>query len=85
MPKRANHAGAANACHPCNQLLSSHADLAKKLEALEKKYDVQFKVVFDAIRQLMKPSEMHEANGAGRRRRRCLFHRRICQTTRNDS
>lgn len=57
MPKRANHAGAANACHPCNQLLSSHADLAKKLEALEKKYDVQFKVVFDAIRQLMKPSE----------------------------
>jgi len=39
------------------QLLSSHADLAKKLEALEKKYDAQFKIVFDAIRELMKPPE----------------------------
>ena len=29
--------------------------LARKLEALEKKYDAQFKVVFDAIRQLMAP------------------------------
>ena len=37
------------------QLLSSHADLAQKLEALEKKYDAQFKVVFDAIRELMAP------------------------------
>ena len=37
------------------QLLSSHADLARKLEALEKKYDAQFKVVFDAIRELMAP------------------------------
>jgi hypothetical protein len=37
------------------QILSSNADLSRKLEALEKKYDMQFKVVFDAIRQLMKP------------------------------
>ena len=37
------------------QLLSSHAGLARKLAALEKKYDAQFKVVFDAIRELMKP------------------------------
>lgn len=37
------------------QLLSSHADLARKLEALEEKYDAQFKVVFDAIRELMEP------------------------------
>ncbi len=37
------------------QLLSSHADLARKLAALEKKYDAQFKVVFDAIRELMAP------------------------------
>ena len=37
------------------QMLSSHADLAQKLEALEKKYDAQFKVVFDAIRELMAP------------------------------
>ena len=35
------------------QILSSHADLARKLEELEKKYDSQFRVVFDAIRELM--------------------------------
>jgi ORF6N domain-containing protein len=39
------------------QMLSSHADLARKLEALEEKYDAQFKVVFDAIRELMAPPE----------------------------
>jgi len=39
------------------QLLTTHADLARKLDALEKKYDVQFRVVFDAIRELMKPPE----------------------------
>jgi hypothetical protein len=37
------------------QLLASHEDLARKLDALERKYDAQFKVVFDAIRQLMAP------------------------------
>jgi hypothetical protein len=37
--------------------LTTHKDLAQKLEALEKKYDRQFKVVFDAIRQLMQPEE----------------------------
>jgi hypothetical protein len=36
-------------------LLQSNVDLANKLAALEKKYDGQFKVVFDAIRQLMTP------------------------------
>jgi hypothetical protein len=39
------------------QMLASHADLARKLAALEKKYDAQFKVVFDAIRELMAPPE----------------------------
>jgi phage regulator Rha-like protein len=39
------------------KMLGSHADLARKLAALEKKYDTQFKVVFDAIRQLMTPPE----------------------------
>ncbi len=34
-------------------LAVSYADLEGKLEALEQKYDVQFKVVFDAMRQLM--------------------------------
>jgi hypothetical protein len=37
------------------EMLSSHKDLAGKLNALERKYDAQFKVVFDAIRQLMAP------------------------------
>jgi hypothetical protein len=37
------------------QMLASHVELARKLAALEKKYDAQFKVVFDAIRQLMEP------------------------------
>jgi hypothetical protein len=36
-------------------MLASHVELARKLAALEKKYDAQFKVVFDAIRQLMEP------------------------------
>lgn len=39
------------------QMLESHRELAKKLENLEKKYDSQFKVVFDAIRELMTPYE----------------------------
>lgn len=39
------------------QMLASNAELAEKLGKLEKKYDAQFKVVFDAIRQLMTPSE----------------------------
>lgn len=39
------------------QLLATNAELARKLEAMEKKYDAQFKVVFDAIHQLMRPTE----------------------------
>jgi len=39
------------------QMLAPNAALARKLEALEKKYDAQFKVVFDVIRQLMTPPE----------------------------
>ncbi len=34
-------------------MLASHQELASRLTALEKKYDVQFKVVFDAIKALM--------------------------------
>ena len=37
------------------QMLAEHADLARKLAAIEKKYDAQFKVVFEAIRQLISP------------------------------
>jgi hypothetical protein len=39
------------------QLLASNAELARKLDALEQKYDAQFKVVFDALRELMAPPE----------------------------
>jgi len=39
------------------QMLASHEELARKLEALEKKYDQSFKVVFDTIRALMTPAE----------------------------
>jgi ORF6N domain-containing protein len=37
------------------QMLISHRSLARKLTAMEKRYDAQFKVVFDAIRELMAP------------------------------
>ncbi len=37
------------------RMLASNKELARKLAGLEKKYDAQFKVVFDAIRQLMVP------------------------------
>jgi hypothetical protein len=39
------------------QMLAAHKDLARKLAALEKKYDEQFKIVFEAIRELMTPPE----------------------------
>ncbi|MDP9180150.1 MAG: ORF6N domain-containing protein [Chloroflexota bacterium] len=37
------------------EMLSSNRDLARRLDELEKRYDAQFKAVFDAIRQLMAP------------------------------
>ncbi len=37
------------------RVLAEHKDLAAKLDALEKRYDDQFKIVFDAIRQIMTP------------------------------
>ena len=39
------------------EMLITHKDLTKRLDELEKKYDVQFRVVFDAIRELMRPVE----------------------------
>lgn len=39
------------------RLLASNEELARKLTTLEKKYDAQFKVVFDAIRELMRAPE----------------------------
>jgi hypothetical protein len=61
------------------QLLATHEDLARKLAELEQKYDAQFQVVFDAIRQLMTPPDparkkiglsVREARGRYRVRRR---------------
>lgn len=42
------------------RLLASHADLARKLAALELRYDAQFRVVFDAIRALMEPIDAED-------------------------
>jgi hypothetical protein len=39
------------------RLLGSHEDLARKLAELEKRYDAQFKTIFDAIRTLMAPPD----------------------------
>ena len=37
------------------QILGAHSDLKRRLDELERKYDAKFKIVFDAIRQLMEP------------------------------
>jgi hypothetical protein len=39
------------------EILESNKKLANKLDELERKYDKQFSVVFDAIRQLMSPEQ----------------------------
>ena len=36
------------------RILATHEDLAERLEQVERKYDDQFRAVFEAIRQLMK-------------------------------
>lgn len=38
------------------RMLHENADLARRLDALEKKYNAQFRAVFDAIRELMEPT-----------------------------
>ena len=47
------------------RMQASHADLTRKLSALEKKYDKQFKVVFEAIRGLMAPPELEKKGRIG--------------------
>jgi phage regulator Rha-like protein len=39
------------------EILSTHHDLASRLDELESRYDEQFRAVFDAIRELMRPPE----------------------------
>lgn len=48
------------------EMNASHKDLAKRLDALEKKYGARFKVVFDTVWEIMKPPEP--------KRRRMWFH-----------
>jgi len=45
------------------ELLSTHKDLARKINTMEKKYDQQFQVVFDAIRKLMEPPPVPKNEG----------------------
>jgi hypothetical protein len=59
-------------------ILSTHADLARKLEELEKKYDAQFRVVFDALRQLMAlPARPRKKIGFLVRERRAPYGRKL--------
>lgn len=69
------------------RMLASHRDLARRLDELEKRYDAQFKIVFDAIRTLMTPPKprpkrigfrVEEARPAYRTRR--LRRARLLQT-----
>jgi hypothetical protein len=46
-------------------MLVAHADLARKLAELERKYDAQFRAVFDAIRELMEPPPPPERKRMG--------------------
>ena len=50
------------------EMLTAHKDLARKLDDMEKKYDHQFKVVFDAIKQLMTPPDTKKKIKIGFRR-----------------
>ncbi|MEK7137384.1 MAG: ORF6N domain-containing protein [Patescibacteria group bacterium] len=47
------------------EILATHKDLARKLAELEEKYDEQFAVVFEAIRQLMTPVEPEKKGKIG--------------------
>nr|VFJ87447.1 MAG: ORF6N domain-containing protein [Candidatus Kentron sp. H]VFJ89050.1 MAG: ORF6N domain-containing protein [Candidatus Kentron sp. H]VFJ95746.1 MAG: ORF6N domain-containing protein [Candidatus Kentron sp. H] len=47
------------------QMLASDKELAKRLDELERKYDEQFRVVFDAMRQLMEPADPEKKPSIG--------------------
>lgn len=47
------------------EILSSNKDLSRKLTKLEKKYDDQFKIIFDAIRQLMSTDDAKKKKPIG--------------------
>ncbi len=47
------------------QMLATNAELSRKLTALEKKYDIRFKAVFEAIHDLMAPAETKKKRPIG--------------------
>jgi len=47
------------------KLLSSHKELARKIAEMEKQYDYQFAVVFDAIKKLMAPPPLAKKRKIG--------------------
>lgn len=47
------------------QMLITHEDLKRKIETMEKKYDRQFRAVFDAIRQLIEPKDKSKKKRIG--------------------
>ena len=58
------------------KILASHTDLARKLQELENKYDSQFKVVFDAIRQLMAAPQPPKKIGFQLKEKRAVYRSR---------
>ncbi len=55
-------------------LLATHANLARRLEEMEQKYDTHFRAVFDAIRQLMTPPDPPRRQiGFGVREKRAVY------------
>lgn len=56
-------------------LLSQHKDLLRRLDELENKYDAQFRVVFDTIKQMIEPSQKAKS-GMGKRRPQFVHSRR---------
>lgn len=51
------------------EMIASHKDLAIRLNKLEKKYDSQFRIVFDGIRELMSPAANYTEDQAPRHER----------------
>ncbi|OIO83102.1 MAG: DNA-binding protein [Gallionellaceae bacterium CG1_02_56_997] len=47
------------------QMLSTNAELSRKLMAMEKNYDIKFKAIFEAIHQLMTPADPNKKHPIG--------------------
>ncbi len=47
------------------QLMATHEGLRRKIEEMEKKYDHQFKIIFDAIKQLLEPPKQEPKKRIG--------------------